>query len=64
MTYSLFDVFVMQFLKLFNGNTETPYLIWDNSTRAELTEYLEMQQEAIIKKVGLELIFTLIANIL
>eukprot|EP01147_Barroeca_monosierra_P008081 gene8081-757_t len=38
------------FLKLFNGNTETPYLIWDNSTRAELTEYLEMQQEAIIKK--------------
>ncbi|XP_071822188.1 dnaJ homolog subfamily C member 13-like isoform X2 [Apostichopus japonicus] len=32
-------------LKLLNNNTENPYLIWDNSTRAELTEFVSKQQE-------------------
>eukprot|EP00055_Hartaetosiga_balthica_P006980 m.23293 g.23293 ORF g.23293 m.23293 type:complete len:2228 (-) comp5537_c0_seq1:183-6866(-) len=36
-------------LKLFNGNSETPYIIWDNSTRAELSDFIEGQQESIIK---------------
>ncbi|XP_054167917.1 dnaJ homolog subfamily C member 13-like [Oppia nitens] len=31
-------------LKTLNSNIENPYLIWDNSTRAELTDYLETQQ--------------------
>ena len=38
-------------LKLLNSNTENPYLIWDNRTRAELTKYLEDQQKAIIRTV-------------
>ncbi|VDM24192.1 unnamed protein product [Toxocara canis] len=28
-------------LKLLNSNTENPYLIWDNATRAELLEFVE-----------------------
>lgn len=36
-------------LKLLNNNTENPYLIWDNSTRAELGEYVSKQQEACLK---------------
>ena len=36
-------------LKEINSNTENPYLIWDNGTRAELTDYLEKQQEEQIK---------------
>ena len=34
-----------QVLKLLNSNTENPYLIWDNATRAELGEFLEQQQQ-------------------
>ncbi|MGH0172786.1 UNVERIFIED_CONTAM: hypothetical protein FKN15_063892 [Acipenser sinensis] len=37
-------------LKLLNSNTENPYLIWNNGTRAELLEFLETQQEGIIKR--------------
>lgn len=33
-------------LKIFNSNCETPYLIWDNGTRAELCEYLEQQRSS------------------
>eukprot|EP00794_Sanderia_malayensis_P017835 gene17835-19618_t len=33
-----------EILKLLNSNTENPYLIWDNSTRAELNEFLESEQ--------------------
>jgi len=36
-------------LKELNSNSETPYLIWDNATRAELIDYLERQQESHIK---------------
>lgn len=36
-------------LKLLNSNTENPYLIWDNSTRAELTSFLEEQQTSMIR---------------
>lgn len=36
---------------MLNSNTESPYLIWNNSTRAELLEFLESQQENMIKKV-------------
>mmetsp|Transcript_15543 Transcript_15543/g.46103 ORF Transcript_15543/g.46103 Transcript_15543/m.46103 type:complete len:2307 (-) Transcript_15543:50-6970(-) len=39
----------MPVLKLLNSNSETPYLIWDNGTRAELTDYLEAEQEKAIK---------------
>ncbi len=38
-------------LKLLNVNSETPYIIWDNSTRAELTNYLKQQEERIIRTV-------------
>ncbi|XP_077365120.1 dnaJ homolog subfamily C member 13 isoform X1 [Festucalex cinctus] len=37
-------------LKLLNSNTENPYLIWNNGTRAELLEFLESQQEGNIKR--------------
>uniref|UniRef100_A0A3Q2XC25 DnaJ heat shock protein family (Hsp40) member C13 n=1 Tax=Hippocampus comes TaxID=109280 RepID=A0A3Q2XC25_HIPCM len=37
-------------LKLMNSNTENPYLIWNNGTRAELLEFLEGQQEGNIKR--------------
>ncbi|CAG5130505.1 unnamed protein product, partial [Candidula unifasciata] len=36
-------------LKMLNSNTENPYLIWDNATRAQLCEYLTDQQQRIIK---------------
>ena len=28
-----------------NSNCETPYLLWDNGTRAELCEFLEEQSQ-------------------
>ncbi|XP_043960500.1 dnaJ homolog subfamily C member 13-like isoform X1 [Gambusia affinis] len=37
-------------LKLLNSNSENPYLIWNNRTRAELLEFLEGQQEGNIKR--------------
>lgn len=36
-------------LKMLTSNVEIPYLIWNNSTRAELIDYLEAQQKAIIQ---------------
>ncbi|KAL4635478.1 hypothetical protein GN956_G14292 [Arapaima gigas] len=51
-------------LKLLNSNSENPYLIWNNSTRAELLEFLEGQQESIVKRgecdksFGSEFVFT------
>ncbi|CAH1789259.1 unnamed protein product [Owenia fusiformis] len=36
-------------LKILNSNTENPYLIWDNATRAELTEFLADQQQQMVK---------------
>ncbi|KPP77846.1 dnaJ-like subfamily C member 13-like, partial [Scleropages formosus] len=51
-------------LKLLNSNSENPYLIWNNGTRAELLEFLEGQQESIIKRgecdksFGSEFVFT------
>lgn len=38
-----------ELLKTLNGNVENPYLIWNNSTRAELIEYLETQQREIMR---------------
>lgn len=46
-------VWLMQLLKTLNCNMENPYLIWDNRTRAELTKYLEEQQQSMIRTVGL-----------
>ena len=40
-----------QVLKLLNSNSESPNLIWTNGTRAELLEFLEHQQERVIKRV-------------
>ena len=42
----------VQLLKLLNSNTENPMLIWDNATRAELTEYLADQQQQKIRTVS------------
>ncbi|KAK2561616.1 DnaJ-like protein subfamily C member 13 [Acropora cervicornis] len=38
-----------EILKLLNSNSENPYLIWDNATRAELIEFLEKEQLRKIK---------------
>ncbi|XP_046378006.2 dnaJ homolog subfamily C member 13-like [Haliotis rufescens] len=38
-----------ELLKILNSNTENPYLIWDNATRAQLNEYLADQQQMMIK---------------
>ncbi|XP_024081075.1 dnaJ homolog subfamily C member 13 isoform X2 [Cimex lectularius] len=34
-----------QVLKILTSNCETPYLIWNNSTRAELNEFLEQRKQ-------------------
>lgn len=44
--------YFFQLLKLLNSNSENPYLIWDNATRAQLTEYLTDQQQQVIKTVS------------
>eukprot|EP00095_Tigriopus_kingsejongensis_P000308 maker-scaffold292_size219010-snap-gene-0.20 protein:Tk00308 transcript:maker-scaffold292_size219010-snap-gene-0.20-mRNA-1 annotation:"dnaj homolog subfamily c member 13 isoform x1" len=36
-------------LKLLNSNSETPYLVWDNGTRAELTEFLESESTSSVR---------------
>ena len=38
-----------ELLKTLNSNIENPYLIWNNSTRAELTEYLDTQQRELMR---------------
>ena len=37
-------------LKLLNSNVESPYLIWDNGTRAELTEFLENERTSTVRR--------------
>jgi DnaJ family protein C protein 13 len=39
-----------EILKTMNSNSRTPYLIWDNATRAELRAYLENERESLYKK--------------
>lgn len=39
-----------EILKTMNSNSKNPYLIWDNSTRAELRSYLETERECLYKK--------------
>jgi DnaJ family protein C protein 13 len=39
-----------EILKLINQNSRNPYLIWDNSTRAELRTYLENERDNLFKK--------------
>eukprot|EP01064_Diplonema_japonicum_P030924 TRINITY_DN5388_c1_g1_i1.p1 TRINITY_DN5388_c1_g1~~TRINITY_DN5388_c1_g1_i1.p1 ORF type:complete len:2479 (+),score=758.14 TRINITY_DN5388_c1_g1_i1:52-7488(+) len=41
-------------LKLLNSNSETPYMLWNNGTRAELTEFLTKAQEAALKGESFE----------
>lgn len=38
-----------ELLKMLTSNVEIPYLIWNNATRAELTDYLETLQRGIIQ---------------
>lgn len=38
-----------ELLKLLNCNSENPYLLWDNATRAQLNEYLTNQQQSVLK---------------
>ena len=47
-----YSVCFLQILKMLNSNTENPYLIWDNATRAELGEFLESEQLRKIKTVN------------
>lgn len=47
---------MFQTLKMLNSNTENPYLIWNNGTRAELLEFLESQQDSMIKRVSCSLL--------
>lgn len=43
----MFSIYsLLQILKILNSNSETPYLIWDNSTRAELINFLEKQRNS------------------
>eukprot|EP01063_Lacrimia_lanifica_P026895 TRINITY_DN3697_c0_g1_i1.p1 TRINITY_DN3697_c0_g1~~TRINITY_DN3697_c0_g1_i1.p1 ORF type:complete len:2385 (+),score=1004.85 TRINITY_DN3697_c0_g1_i1:97-7251(+) len=46
-----------QVLKLLNSNSETPYMIWNNGTRAELTEWLVAASDASIRGDPVELNF-------
>ncbi|XP_076821267.1 dnaJ homolog subfamily C member 13-like isoform X2 [Clavelina lepadiformis] len=52
-------------LKILNSNTENPYLMWDNSTRFELTSYLKDQQQKHVRtgvcdpSYGAEFVFSL-----
>lgn len=43
-TNALFQEQPHTILKMLTCNSETPYLIWDNSTRAELLEFLESKK--------------------
>lgn len=40
---------VLEVLKLLNSNSENPYLVWDNSTRAELTDFLENERTSSVR---------------
>ncbi|XP_074640124.1 dnaJ homolog subfamily C member 13-like isoform X2 [Tubulanus polymorphus] len=40
-----------ELLKILNCNTENPYLLWDNMTRMELTEFLADQQQQKIRTI-------------
>ncbi|KAL5005925.1 hypothetical protein ScPMuIL_017083 [Solemya velum] len=42
-----------ELLKLMNSNSENPYLIWDNATRAQLIEFLTDQQQRTLKNVSI-----------
>ena len=37
-------------LKLLNSNSESPYLVWDNGTRAELVQFLEEQRDSAVRR--------------
>ncbi len=37
-------------LKLLNSNVESPYLIWDNGTRAELTDFLDNERTSCVRR--------------
>ncbi|KAL3854398.1 hypothetical protein ACJMK2_013668 [Sinanodonta woodiana] len=64
----LSDLSPKELLKLLNSNSETPYLIWDNATRAQLCEYLTDQQQKMMKtgecdkEYGAEFIFEIHAK--
>ena len=34
---------------MLNSNVRNPYLLWDNGTRAQLTEYLDFQRNSMIR---------------
>ena len=37
-------------LKLLNSNTRNPYIVWDNSTRAELTDFIEEERTSSVRR--------------
>lgn len=41
---------LLEVLKILNSNTENPYMIWDNGTRAELTDFLENERTSSIRR--------------
>jgi DnaJ family protein C protein 13 len=38
-------------LKILNSNTEDPYIIWDNATRAELLDFVEKHRSSSVNTV-------------
>lgn len=40
-----------ELLRILTANTENPYLIWDNGTRAQLKDYLLEQQRSVVRSV-------------
>lgn len=38
-----------ELLRILTANTENPYLIWDNGTRAQLKDYLLEQQRSVVR---------------
>ena len=39
-----------QMLKLLTSNSENPYLVWNNGTRAELVDFLEEQRDSAVRR--------------
>jgi len=37
-------------LKIINSNSENPYLVWNNGTRSELTQFLEEQRDSAVRR--------------
>ena len=54
---------------MLNSNSENPYLVWNNGTRGELTQFLEEQRDSAVRRgesdpaFGAEFKFTQVSNL-